>query len=353
MKIGIASGDWRVVDGESRWGGAGWARLGQFVPYLRAAGHEVTVGTLWRHKDVMAVEDWETKRKVIPDVVWLQRIMHATVDETIRMGQRQGQIVINDLDDWYWGLDSRNEAWLASHPKVNDNENTNNYAKAVGASDYITVSTKYLADRIMNKWSPQCVLLPNTIEVDRFTPVEQTDEPTYGWAGSTAHRSGDLREIRGIWRGISPEFGVIHSGHNPYSKAETFAEGIGVPEDNVTKIDMATHDKYPELLKMQVGLVPLRDTPFNHAKSYIKGLEYAASGIPFIATPLTEYKVLHEMWEHQFDLAKRPKDWIKALNRMKSISYRYERAAYLQEAVRDHDIRIGADRLLDFFDLIK
>ena len=32
-----------------------------------------------------------------------------------------------------------------------------------------------------------------------------------------------------------------------------------------------------------VGMVPLALTPFNQAKSYIKGLEFAARGVPFVA----------------------------------------------------------------------
>jgi hypothetical protein len=42
---------------------------------------------------------------------------------------------------------------------------------------------------------------------------------------------------------------------------------------------------------IHVGLVPLTRGPFNEAKSYLKGLEYAAAGIPFIATPTEEYQV--------------------------------------------------------------
>ena len=52
MIIGVASADYlrptRSANGKEQWGGAGWARVGQWVPYWRAAGHEVVVGTLWK-----------------------------------------------------------------------------------------------------------------------------------------------------------------------------------------------------------------------------------------------------------------------------------------------------------------
>ena len=56
---------------------------------------------------------------------------------------------------------------------------------------------------------------------------------------------------------------------------------------------MAPISMYPELFKpIDIGIVPLNDIPFNHAKSYIKGLEYAAAGIPFISSYSPEYQYL-------------------------------------------------------------
>ena len=56
---------------------------------------------------------------------------------------------------------------------------------------------------------------------------------------------------------------------------------------------MVNISKYPSLFKdIDIGIAPLRDIPFNHAKSYIKGLEYAAAGVPFIATNIAEYATL-------------------------------------------------------------
>lgn len=76
-----------------------------------------------------------------------------------------------------------------------------------------------------------------------------------------------------------------------------------------------------------IGIVPLNDIPFNRAKSFIKGLEYAAAGIPFVASNLPEYKYLadagvgrvaslREEWEHHLDsfmnVAKREEESRKA-----------------------------------------
>jgi hypothetical protein len=74
---------------------------------------------------------------------------------------------------------------------------------------------------------------------------------------------------------------------------------------------------YPELFKkMDIGIVPLRDVEFNHAKSFIKGLEYTAAGIPWIAgwSPEYEYITSHGIGR----LAKTKDDWLSHLDELKN-----------------------------------
>jgi glycosyltransferase involved in cell wall biosynthesis len=54
-------------------------------------------------------------------------------------------------------------------------------------------------------------------------------------------------------------------------------------------------------------LVPLNLVPFSEAKSYLKGLEYAASGIPFVASPTYEYRLLAK--EGIGRIASTPDEW--------------------------------------------
>ena len=39
-------------------------------------------------------------------------------------------------------------------------------------------------------------------------------------------------------------------------------------------------------------MIPLEDTPFNRSKSWVKGLEACAMGLPFVASKLPEYESL-------------------------------------------------------------
>lgn len=354
MIIGIASGDYVRADrnplGTEAWGGAGWARLGQYIPYLEAAGHEVHCGVLWRTDDLSSIEKADGTF-VVPDVIILQRLMHDTIDESIRLGQQLGQIYVNDLDDWYWGLDSRNQAYKASHPKYNHKENTKFYWANVMASDYVTVSTPFLRDKIIQRgFKGEVILLPNTVDVGRFTEVNQQDLPTYGWVGSTHHRSGDLEILRGIFPKYlnAGKLKLHHSGHG--DDAPTLAEKVGVPVDQVSTLPRCNTDSYPTLLTMDVGLVPLRDCDFNKAKSEIKGLEYAAAGIPFIASSSPSYSQLYKDWGTGMLLASKPKEWFRAIDKLLDKSVRIEYQSALLELVQKRDISIGGQDLVSFYE---
>jgi hypothetical protein len=356
MKIGIVSGDYlradRSPDNKERWGGSGWARVGQYVEGLRAAGHDVAVGHLWLRGNSLTVQDAEEVTHY-PDVIMMQRLMHRGLDKSIRIGRANGQIVVNDLDDWYWGLDPRNAAFKASHPKFNLKENTTFYKQILCASDYITVSTPYLADRVKSFAGGHVVLQKNYVDVSRFTKRSHQDTgiAEVGWAGSTDHRSGDLEILRGI---IAPlvrnkEVTLVHGGHLPTSPS--FASMVGVDEEDVRCIARADHDGYPTLLDFDIGLVPLRDTPFNHAKSDIKGLEYAASGIPFIASGLSSYAKLAKDWGGMgVFIAKRPSDWSRLIKLLSNYEFRRDSAEAVYARAISRDINFGVRDLLSFID---
>lgn len=357
MKIGVASADYlrpeKSPTGDEQWGGAGWARIGQYIPYLREAGHEVTVGTMWKVRDHVEVEDGYTKEKVAPDILIVQRIMHEGVADTTQMARKTGQIVVNDIDDWYWGLDPRNGAWKASHPKYNKAENTTFYARNVKACDFVISSTPFIADKVREKFGVPTTVLKNTVDTARFSTVSQPDTPTIGWVGSTSHRSGDLEILSGIF----PQFlrngsiKLLHAGHA--DGAPKFADALKVDESLVETTPMRPSSEYHEMLTMNVGLVPLNDIPFNHAKSDIKGLEYASAGIPFIASPLSSYKELYDDWASGLILARRPRDWIKAVTTMLDKQYRIDSQQALLELVRQRDIAIGAKSLIDLLESMK
>lgn len=350
--IGIASGDYLRIDlspdGEPKWGGSGWARIGQYLPYF-AEEYNVVVGILNSYEGKLVIQDDRTKEFHSPDILITQRLMHAGIAEDSKRSIQDGMVIIQDIDDWYWALDQRNQAWAASHPSLHPDENRDHYSRAIKNSSLIVASTPWIAESSAKRFGGVPVeIIGNYVDTDRFSRVDQdVDVPVLGWAGSTMHRSGDLETLKGIITQVTGDYKLFHGGHDPSGEAPTFADRVGVDEELVTKAPLVNSEDYPKLLQMNVGLIPLRDTAFNHAKSDIKGLEYAACGIPFVASHSPSYDALHRSWEGAFDLVRKPKQWLKALRSYTDAGYRMERSDEVYERSLSRGIRQGADAWLE------
>lgn len=347
LHVGIASGDWlhpnRTGLQEAKWGGSGWARLGQYASKLP---FNVSVGVLtWMHnRFVIMSVDGEINEV---DIIYMQRLMHEGLTQHVPMARANGQKIINDLDDWYWGLDTSNMAFEHNHPKHNKVENTNFYRTILSRSDIVTVSTPYIRDRISNFVRCPIHVLDNTVDINRFNQVTYSDTPTpvVGWVGSTAHRSKDIETLKGILPPLvnGGKVSLYHGGD--HLSAPTFASKLGVDPSLVDVRQMVDAEHYPSLLTMDIGIVPLSKTPFNMAKSDIKGLEYAASGIPFIAQNLDSYVNLYKTLDVGV-IAKTPMDWIKSIKRLCDPKVREELGTPMREQIASRDISMGLERLV-------
>ncbi len=323
LSIGVASADWgRGRGGELVHGGANWVRLRTPMSALETAGHEVQFGS------AVAIQKATAKMVILdhdgqpidspPQVVVLQRWMHENAAMHIKAARAAGQIIINDIDDWFEGLDPANQAWTSSHPKVSATENRNHYRRALAASSLLTVSTDYLADRYHDLLGVKTVVLRNTVDRTHFDvqPVrDATQGLRVGWVGAVSWRSGDLETIAGVFGDWLKASGsqFVHHGVTLREPKPSW-KLLRLDDEQVAGWrEMVVPTEYGRTLMtgMDIGLVPLADVPFNHAKSWIKGLEYGAAGIPFVAFKTAEYEALDAGL-----LAKRPRDWTRQLDRL-------------------------------------
>lgn len=343
MRIGIASNDYRPADAASgspdSWGGAGWVRVGQWLDFWRER-HDVAVGDMWAAGDHVEIELADGTR-VAPDVVYLQGVK-ADVAGLLAAARQSGQRIVFDVDDWLWGLPSEHVASRINADKLAA------YTANLSTVDVITTSTPYLASRLAERFSAEIVVIPNYIDTKRFTPVDQdVSRPTIGWAGAVEYRAGDLAELNGVLGQLRPFADFQHSGHQ--DSVASFADRVGLPADAVRLRGRTDPREWPSALDFQIGLVPLRSTPFNEAKSDLKGLEYAAAGIPFVASPSSSYQQLRCTWGNSVQLARKPVEWLKALRRLLDPVTRRDAASALRERAAERDLVHGAHHHLDLF----
>lgn len=346
VRIGYANFDWsefRDAENHPTFGGSGWYRLGMPAEWLKRNGVDVVIG-----KDLGQVKgtgelvlfDWNDEPHGGLDVVVIGRWMQSHSPEVVRRARACGQVVIGDVDDWYDGLLPSNGAWGASHPRRNKHDNRDHYRAMLGACTGLTCSTPFLTGK-MRQINERAVLVRNAIDLERWTQRRVEGKPVVGWVGGVPWRSGDLETAPiGEWLAENG-VGFFHGGHVEHETIATAASLLAIDEERVkcTSMPMRSILNYPAFFgRFNIGIVPLRDVGFNEAKSCIKGMEYAASGIPFVASSLPDYAYARA--NGVGTTAKRYKDWIRELNRLLDPDERKARGEQNRHNVAAFDIDI-------------
>jgi glycosyltransferase involved in cell wall biosynthesis len=295
-------------------GGCHFYRIGEPSRVAKALGVEVMNAT---EVYVDATIDQQAKRTTVheiktdADLIIIQRPMDNAFTSLIEQAKRQGIATIVELDDDFHSIHRQNMAYDLINGK--DEIGPQWIAAAARAADHVTVSTTALA-----KYAPhgRYTVLRNCVPESIFdlkVDKPARDKPVVGWSGTVQTHPVDLLATKGIIgqvvekNGLS--VGIVGDGGS-------VREHLGLHSDTEMVVTGWVDVEYyyaAMAATMNIGIVPLEMSPFNQAKSNIKGLEMAALGIPFIATPTREYERLEVHGVGK--TAKSPGEWRKHLQR--------------------------------------
>ena len=259
-------------------------------------------------------------------------LMQAQTVPMIQVMQKRDVRVVIDIDDFHFRVPDDNIAYSITDPSKNLDSNRMHYEESLRYADRLTVSTDFLA----NFYERRCrdvVVVRNAIDSVRYEMVEQPEIPVLGWVGATPWRGGDIALLSQWLPQFTDEHRLRfhHSGHMPNDPRPL---GVRLNMRRVSTSMMVPMSRYPSLLThFHIGLVPLIESDFNESKSYLKGLEYAAAGIPFIASPSSEYRLLHEAGVGR--LAATPDEWRDHATELLDVDVRIAEAARQRKIVEE------------------
>lgn len=226
------------------------------------------------------------------DVFVMSRPLRRLNAESVRVMQSKGIAVVVDIDDDFEALDPRHIAYKRNQPKFNSESNRTWLRKACAEADLVTCTTPALARRYGSHG--RVAVLPNFIPRRMLgaLPEEARDGRTVGWPGHVGTHPRDLLATKGgvgqACRQAGARFVNVGSG------AEVVSQ-LGLQGVEYEPRGYAEFADYPHAIaNFDVGIVPLDDTKFNAAKSALKGLELAAVGVPFAASPTEDYRRIAE-----------------------------------------------------------
>jgi glycosyltransferase involved in cell wall biosynthesis len=143
-------------------------------------------------------------------------------------------------------------------------------------------------------------------EAYRFVPPPVRETPCIGWSGSSS-TAGNLSlvevPLRELARRIDFDLHLIGSS------------AIRLPGLSHTAQDWRAETEVADLRRIDIGLVPLPDNPWNRKKFYLKVVQYMALGIVPVATPLGSNPEVIEHGVTGF-LARSDEDWVQQLERL-------------------------------------
>lgn len=273
------------------------------------------------------------------DLVVLQRPGHMLQPQLVKALRAAGIAVVVDMDDDMSSMSQHHIAFKLYSTRTKTQFSWRNALESCKNATLVTTSTRELQrvyaphgrGRVLDNYLPEACLKFET----------STPEPGFGWAGTVSSHPDDLQVLGGAVRKLADEghtFRVVGDGKHVRQllklQEDPWATG-GLGLDEWVKTIQAT---------LQVGMVPLSATKFNSSKSRLKGIEYMAGGIPWVASPRQEYRRLQRESGCGL-LADNPKQWYEHLKLLLTDHVlRKEQAEMGREFMRDQTYQAQAWR---------
>lgn len=251
-----------------------------------------------------------------PDVVVLQRpLRRHTAEEFIPALHRNGVAVVVELDDDLTALQPGTFGWRATYGV--EGMGAQWLRSACRQADLVTCTTDALARRFGGHG--RVAVLPNYVparfldipDQEEVRAAKQTSRFSAGWAGFTSTHPGDLNVCG---NGVADAIGSGPYRWRSIGDALTH-QVLRIPSRHADITGPVPIADYPTTVSAQlgVGIVPLRDTAFNRAKSGLKLLEYAALGVAPVVSPTPDnQRLLATLAGH---VATRPREWKRGILR--------------------------------------
>ena len=188
----------------------------------------------------------------------------------------------------------------------------NKIAKVMRFSGTVVAGNQYLADYAAHSGAKNIEIIPTVIDLERY-PIKQNtgaDPCIVGWIGTKTTFEKHLLPCKHWIKALQIQEPNIHF------------HIVGITEDmdlgkNVKYIRWTEETEVVEILKMDIGLMPLQDSKWEKGKCAYKLIQYAACGIPGVASDVGMNREVTVPGETGI-LASADEEWIQAIKTLKS-----------------------------------
>jgi glycosyltransferase involved in cell wall biosynthesis len=300
--------------------GSKYWRLVDPFKYLRRQGHTAFVSEEGINESILSKAD----------VVVLQSVVNKEDIALVRAYQKEkGLVVIADCDD---SMELNEDNPHIMEHKVSEAYNV--LPIVFNMVNMITTTTPYLAKKL-KEYNENTYALANSMDLERWDLPKYKNESgkiRIGYLGSLTHLD-DFRMLNNVFKRLNKEFNNLMFVTCGDPRWERFLQGL--PHECMLGVPFEAYPAKLHAMRLDIGVAPLRNTPFNRCKSNIKFLEYSIAGIPAVYSP-TVYNF--RGFEPTFGVvADTEEQWFLALsNYIKNPEFRKDVVEAAQVHVRTH-----------------
>jgi glycosyltransferase involved in cell wall biosynthesis len=176
-----------------------------------------------------------------------------------------------------------------------------------------STTTERLAAKYRDAGVERVEVIPNQLSPDLPRPRNSHPGIVIGWVAALEHRV-DVDRLK-----LGEVLARLLERH-PDVRVECIGVNLGLSERYRHDASVAFEDLPRRIAGFDVGIAPLADIPWNWARSDIKVKEYAAAGVPWLASPIGPYR---DLGEDQGGRLVPDDGWLEALERL--VPHRRER----------------------------
>lgn len=299
-------------------------RFENFIKYIRRAGHEVAYSYWGPDFNLTCFWERDLTPKLISEInelayrseIIIFQAIHTRKALSLIMALQESynRPILAEYDDDIYSTHSGSPAFKNVQPGSNvelwgDEQITK--------ADGLIVSTDYLK-KVYQKKNNRISVIPNAIDFEIWDNLKKRKKRgkkiKIGWEGGAGHQM-NLRLLKEPVKRIldefpNVEFHFLYGGYKP-----DYLDHKRIIFEDYHK--WKSIDKYPQALKnagFDIAIAPLRDLPFNRAKSNLRYLEYSALKIPTVASGVEPYKCIKH-GETGF-IAHEEDEWVECLKQL-------------------------------------
>ena len=297
-------------------------RLMIYEPYLAAAGIEVEYLPLLKNEHVRRLaigrrasiatliggylgRFWQLLTRRDHDLVWVHYelfpYLPGWVERLILVSRKP---VVVDYDDATFHQYDASSNWLVRQLL------RRKLAPLLRAATVCICGNRYLRDYAV-QYCANSIILPTVVDTDAYVPAagrRHAGPVTIGWIGSPS-----------TWVLVRPYLGLLSDRSERFG-IEVRVVGAGAVDEadkfpGLKLIDWSQDSEIAEVQKMDIGIMPVWDGPFQRGKCGYKLVQYMACALPVVASPVGVNRDMVVDGENGF-LANSVDEWREILTRL-------------------------------------